>query len=192
MTLKTEQFKSNQKPRWTNGKPANGDNFAQFIDAIAQLVEDTATETYTGVRSSLNIPNDAKIKELAKAVLNTEADFSGTALARKITEAAGRQFNYDTDAKTKVASDITERLKTTASYFYTWKNNQLTVTQNGAGAAVTLTAGANFLTDTGTGKYSATPITEDKTVFELTRPDGGRLIYNVSSKTVTVAANLIG
>lgn len=178
MTLKTEQFKSNQKPRWANGKPANGDNFAQFIDAIAQLVEDT--------------PNDAKIKELAKAVLNTEADFNGTALARKITEAAGRPFNYDTDAKTKVASDITERLKTTSAYFYTWKNNQLTVTQNGAGAAVTLTAGANFMTDTGTAKYSATPITEDKTVFELTRPDGGRLIYNVSSKTVTVAANLIG
>lgn len=190
MTLKTEQFKSNQKPRWTNGKPANGDNFAQFIDAIAQLIEDTGVETLNGAKAV--IPNDAKIKELAKAVLNTEADFNGTALARKITESAGRPFNYDTDAKTKVASDITERLKTTAAYFYTWKNNQLTVTQNGAGAAVTLTAGANFLTDTGTAKYSATPITEDKTVFELTRPDGGRLIYNVSSKTVTVAANLIG
>ena len=181
MTLKTEQFKSNQKPRWTNGKPANGDNFAQFIDAIAQLVEDTGVETLNGAKAV--IPNDAKIKELAKAVLNTEADFNGT---------AGRPFNYDTDAKTKVASDITERLKTTASYFYTWKNNQLTVTQNGAGAAVTLTAGANFMTDTGTAKYSATPITEDKTVFELTRPDGGRLVYNVSNKTVTVAANLIG
>lgn len=190
MTLKTEQFKSNQKPRWANGKPANGDNFAQFIDAIAQLIEDTGVEVLNGAKAA--IPNDAKIKELAKAVLNTEADFNGTALARKITEAAGRPFNYDTDAKTKVASDITERLKTTASYFYTWKNNQLTVTQNGAGAAVTLTAGANFLTDTGTGKYSATPITEDKSVFELTRPDGGRLIYNVSSKSVTVAANLIG
>lgn len=43
MSANTENFKTEQKAKWADGKRANGANFAQLFDAIARLIEDEAT-----------------------------------------------------------------------------------------------------------------------------------------------------
>lgn len=43
MSINTENFKTEQKAKWTDGKRANGANFAQLFDAIARLIEDEVT-----------------------------------------------------------------------------------------------------------------------------------------------------
>ena len=39
MSTNTENFKTEQKAKWADGKRANGANFAQLFDAIARLIE---------------------------------------------------------------------------------------------------------------------------------------------------------
>lgn len=43
MSTNIENFKTKQKAKWADGKRANGANFAQLFDAIAQLIEDEVT-----------------------------------------------------------------------------------------------------------------------------------------------------
>jgi hypothetical protein len=43
MSTNTENFKTDQKAKWADGKRANGANFAQLFDAIARLIEDEVT-----------------------------------------------------------------------------------------------------------------------------------------------------
>ena len=43
MSTNTDNFKTEQKAKWANGKRANGANFAQLFDAIARLIEDEVT-----------------------------------------------------------------------------------------------------------------------------------------------------
>lgn len=43
MSTNTENFKTEQKAKWADGKRANGANFAQLFDAIARLIEDEVT-----------------------------------------------------------------------------------------------------------------------------------------------------
>lgn len=78
MSTNTEQFKTEQKAKWANGKRANGANFAQLFDAIARLIEDEvtsvpATDIPTAVKEFLDNfdkYNDtdavAKLKEAMK------------------------------------------------------------------------------------------------------------------------------
>lgn len=78
MSTNTEQFKTDQKAKWANGKRANGANFAQLFDAIARLIEDEvtsvpATDIPTAVKEFLDNSdkyNDtdavAKLKEAMK------------------------------------------------------------------------------------------------------------------------------
>lgn len=78
MSTSTEQFKTDQKAKWANGKRANGANFAQLFDAIARLIEDEvtsvpATDIPTAVKEFLDNSdkyNDtdaiAKLKEAMK------------------------------------------------------------------------------------------------------------------------------
>lgn len=40
-----DTFKTQQKPKWEDGKRANGANFSQFIDAIATAIQETVNES---------------------------------------------------------------------------------------------------------------------------------------------------
>lgn len=78
MSTNTEQFKTDQKAKWADGKRANGANFAQLFDAIARLIEDEvtsvpATDIPAAIKEFLdnsgkyeNTDAFAKLKELTK------------------------------------------------------------------------------------------------------------------------------
>lgn len=78
MSTNTENFKTEQKAKWADGKRANGANFAQLFDAIARLIEDkvtsvSATDIPTAIKEFLdnsdkyeNTGAFAKLKEFAK------------------------------------------------------------------------------------------------------------------------------
>ena len=78
MSTNTENFKTEQKAKWADGKRANGANFAQLFDAIARLIEDEvtsvpATDIPTVIKDFLdnsdkynNTDAVAKLKEFAK------------------------------------------------------------------------------------------------------------------------------
>lgn len=78
MSTNTENFKTEQKAKWADGKRANGANFAQLFDAIARLIEDEVTsvpaaDIPAAVKDFLdnsdkynNTDAVAKLKEFAK------------------------------------------------------------------------------------------------------------------------------
>lgn len=78
MSTNTEQFKTEQKAKWADGKRANGANFAQLFDAIARLIDDEvtsvpATDIPTAIKEFLdnsdkynNTDAVAKLKEAMK------------------------------------------------------------------------------------------------------------------------------
>lgn len=78
MSTNTEQFKTEQKAKWADGKRANGANFAQLFDAIARLIENEvtsvpATDIPAAIKEFLdnsgkyeNTDAFAKLKEFAK------------------------------------------------------------------------------------------------------------------------------
>lgn len=78
MSTNTDNFKTEQKAKWADGKRANGANFAQLFDAIARLIEDEvtrvpATDIPTAIKDFLdnsdkynNTDAVAKLKELTK------------------------------------------------------------------------------------------------------------------------------
>ena len=86
MTQKTNAFSQSQKPKWTDGQLANGANFAQLIDAIASLVDETATETLAQAAANATSAavGDDHIKAIAKAIINTPADYNTTDLWDKL------------------------------------------------------------------------------------------------------------
>lgn len=88
MTQKTNAFTQSQKPKWTDGQLANGSNFAQLIDAIATLIDETATETLTQAAANATSAavGDGHIKQIAKGILDSVADYNTTDLWAKLTE----------------------------------------------------------------------------------------------------------
>lgn len=76
MSTNTEQFKTDQKTKWANGKRANGANFAQLFDAIARLIEDEVTSV-----PATDIP--AAIKEF----LDNSDKYNNTDAFAKLKEA---------------------------------------------------------------------------------------------------------
>lgn len=78
MSTNTDNFKTEQKAKWSDGKRANGANFAQLFDAIARLIEDEvtsvpATDIPTAIKEFLdnsdkynNTDAVAKLKEAMK------------------------------------------------------------------------------------------------------------------------------
>ena len=103
MTQKTNAFTQSQKPKWTDGQLANGSNFAQLIDAIAQLIDETATETLTQAAANATSAavGDDHIKQIAKAILNTAADYNTTDLWDKLVARIGEKAT-PADVQTKV------------------------------------------------------------------------------------------
>lgn len=76
MSTNTENFKTEQKAKWTDGKRANGANFAQLFDAIARLIEDEVTSV-----PATDIP--AAIKEF----LDNSDKYNNTDAFTKLKEA---------------------------------------------------------------------------------------------------------
>lgn len=76
MNTNTENFKTEQKAKWADGKRANGANFAQLFDAIARLIEDEVTSV-----PATDIP--AAIKEF----LDNSDKYNNTDAVVKLKEA---------------------------------------------------------------------------------------------------------
>ena len=76
MSANTENFKTEQKAKWTDGKRANGANFAQLFDAIARLIEDEVTSV-----PAADIP--AAIKDF----LDNSDKYNNTDAVAKLKEA---------------------------------------------------------------------------------------------------------
>lgn len=76
MSTNTENFKTEQKAKWADGKRANGANFAQLFDAIARLIEDEVTSV-----PATDIP--AAIKEF----LDNSDKYNNTDAVAKLKEA---------------------------------------------------------------------------------------------------------
>lgn len=113
MTQKTNAFTQSQKPKWTDGQLANGSNFAQLIDAIAQLIDETATETLTQatVNATSAAVGDDHIKQIAKAILDTAADYNTTDLWDKLVARVGEKATPD-----DVQNQITQMLNDPPTY----------------------------------------------------------------------------
>lgn len=76
MSTNTDNFKTEQKAKWADGKRANGANFAQLFDAIARLIEDEVTSV-----PATDIP--AAIKEF----LDNSDKYNNTDAFTKLKEA---------------------------------------------------------------------------------------------------------
>lgn len=76
MSTNTDNFKTEQKAKWADGKRANGANFAQLFDAIARLIEDEVTSV-----PATDIP--AAIKEF----LDNSDKYNNTDAVAKLKEA---------------------------------------------------------------------------------------------------------
>lgn len=113
MTQKTNAFTQSQKPKWTDGQLANGANFSQLIDAIASLVDETATETLAQAAANATSAavGDDHIKAIAKAILSTPADYNTTDLWDKLVAKIGEKAT-----PADVQNKITQMLNDQATY----------------------------------------------------------------------------
>lgn len=126
MTQKTNAFTQSQKPKWTDGQLANGANFAQLIDAIASLIDETATETLTQAAANATSASvsDDHIKQIAKAILNTAADYNTTDLWDKLVAKIGEKAT-PADVQTKITQMLNDAPTYSGLGIYTNLNNQL-------------------------------------------------------------------
>lgn len=110
MTQKTNAFTQSQKPKWTDGQLANGSNFAQLIDAIASLVDETATETLTQAAANATSAavGDDHIKQIAKGILNTAADYNTTDLWDKLVAKVGEKAT-PVDVQNKITQMLNDQ-----------------------------------------------------------------------------------
>lgn len=110
MTQKTNAFSQSQKPKWTDGQLANGANFSQLIDAIAQLIDETATETLTQAAANATSAavGDDHIKQIAKGILNTAADYNTTDIWAKLIERINGKASV-ADVETKITQMLNDQ-----------------------------------------------------------------------------------
>lgn len=125
MTQKTNDFAQSQKPKWTDGQIANGANFAQLIDAIATLVDATATETLqqAAANATSTAVGDDHIKQIAKAILNTPADYNNADLWTKLTERINGKVS-NADVITQIKASLNDPATYQALGIYTAITNQ--------------------------------------------------------------------
>lgn len=126
MTQKTNAFTQAQKPKWTDGQLANGSNFSQLIDAIANLVDETATETLTQAAANATSAavGDDHIKQIAKAILDTAADYNTTDLWDKLVAKIGEKAT-PADVQTKITQMLNDAPTYSGLGVYTNLSNQL-------------------------------------------------------------------
>lgn len=126
MTQKTNAFTQSQKPKWTDGQLANGANFAQLIDAIAGLVDETATETLAQAAANATSAavGDDHIKAIAKAILSTPADYNTTDLWDKLVAKIGERAT-PADVQAKITQMLNDQPTYSSLGVYTNLSNQL-------------------------------------------------------------------
>lgn len=125
MTQKTNAFTQSQKPKWTDGQLANGSNFAQLIDAIASLVDETATETLTQAAANATSAavGDDHIEQIAKGILNTAAKYNTTDIWDKLVAKIGEKAT-PADVQNKITQMLNDQPTYQALGVYTAITNQ--------------------------------------------------------------------
>lgn len=179
MTQKTDNFKTSQLAKWSDGQRANGANFSQLINAIATLIDETKTEIINEVNSRPSTPSptysDAQAKEVVKAFLNNYEDFSDTA--------AG-----ELQSKLNIAY---MRFAIVAGHtgYYRKNGNTVTITLNGVEAQTySNVLNANILADASDLPVSF--LTANK--YILTNADGAHFILDTTTNAIKPAQAVIG
>ena len=179
MTQKTDNFKTSQLAKWSDGQRANGANFSQFINAIATLSDETKTEIINEVNSRQSTPSstysDVQAKEVVKAFLNNPTDFNGTQ--------AGK-------LQTKLNSEyMTFAIVAGQTGLYRKNGNTITVTLNGVEAQTfSNVINSNILADSSDLPVNA--LTSNK--YILTDADGARFILDTTTNAIKPAPAVIG
>lgn len=179
MTQKTDNFKTSQLAKWSDGQRANGANFSQLITAIATLIDETKTEIINDVNSRLSTPSttysDAQAKEVVKAFLNNPTDFTGT-------QAGKSQLKLNTEyMKFAIVAGQTG--------YYRKNGNTVTVTLNGVEAQTySNVLNANILADA--SDLPVALLTANK--YILTDADGARFILDTTTNAIKPAPAVIG
>ena len=101
MSTNTENFKTEQKAKWTDGKRANGANFAQLFDAIARLIEDEVTSV-----PATDIP--AAVKDF----LDNSDKYNNTDAVAKLKEAMKKPETLKEALDAVSALDVSDATKT--------------------------------------------------------------------------------
>lgn len=118
MSTNTEQFKSEQKAKWADGKRANGANFAQLFDAIARLIEAEVTSV-----PATDIP--AAVKEF----LDNSDKYNNTDAVAKLKDAMKKPETLKEALDAVTALDASDATKTAVA-------NALKALNPGAGVTV--------------------------------------------------------
>ena len=179
MTQKTDNFKTSQLAKWSDGQRANGANFSQFINAIATLIDETKTEIINEVNSRPLTPSstysDAQAKEVVKAFLNNPTDFNGTQAGQQQTK-----LNVGYMRFAIVAGQ-------TGSY--SKNGNTLTLNLNGQQSQTY----SNVLNANLIGNVSDLPLENlNANRYILTDTDGARFIFDQTTNAIKPAPAVIG
>lgn len=105
MSTNTENFKTEQKAKWSDGKRANGANFAQLFDAIARLIEDEVT----------SVPA-ADIPAAVKDFLDNSDKYNNTDAVAKLKEAMKKPETLKEALDAVKALDGSDATKTAIAY----------------------------------------------------------------------------
>ena len=195
--MNTQEFKQNQVPRWEDGDIANGANFAQLIEAIAETI-DTSAET---VKSY----TDGKIAESATSgpkgptgdpgpagqagAKGQTGDKGPTGDPGPAGQAGAKGQTGDKgpagDAATSIWGSVT-------SYTYDANNVKLyKVFPSVSVENVGIINGSKYMTNT-TTEMRATVVDKTGNLVQLIRPDGTVLLLNKTTQTVVPAPLVIG
>nr|DAJ47791.1 MAG TPA: hypothetical protein [Caudoviricetes sp.] len=179
MTQKTDNFKTSQLAKWSDGQRANGANFSQFINAIATLIDETKTEIINEVNSRPSTPSstysDAQAKEVVKAFLNNPTDFNDTQAGKRQTK-----LNIEYMKFAIVAGQ---------TGLYRKNGNTITVTLNGVEAQkFSNVLNSNILADSSDLPVSS--LTANK--YILTDAEGARFILDTTTNAIKPALAVIG
>lgn len=101
MSTNTENFKTEQKAKWSDGKRANGANFAQLFDAIARLIEAEVT----------SVPATA-IPAAIKEFLDNSDKYNNTDAVAKLKEAMKKPETLKEALDAVSALDASDATKT--------------------------------------------------------------------------------
>lgn len=118
MSTNTDNFKTEQKAKWADGKRANGANFAQLFDAIARLIEDEVTSV-----PATDIPT------VVKEFLDNSDKYNDTDAVAKLKEAMKKPETLKEALDAVKALDASDATKTAIA-------NALKVLNPGSGLTV--------------------------------------------------------
>ena len=216
--MNTQEFKQNQVPRWEDGDIANGANFAQLIEAIAETI-DTSAET---VKSY----TDGKIAESATSgpkgptgdpgpagqagAKGQTGDKGPTGDPGPAGQAGAKGQTGDkgptgdpgpagqagakgqTGDKGPAGDAATSIWGSVTSYTYDANNVKLyKVFPSVSVENVGIINGSKYMTNT-TTEMRATVVDKTGNLVQLIRPDGTVLLLNKTTQTVVPAPLVIG